>query len=152
MAIRLETSKRNGIENYQDSELSVIKFNWLKQLGKSHSRARPRTDPSSAYNCHGLTFASRRTSLEKSSGIQLILKDDDYNEITDMKDILPGDIVIYYSTKGDPNHSGMVVESGGQLIVPLICSKWANAGEFVHGLRDCPQMYGPITRFFRCKR
>src|SRR2546429_4975443 len=123
MAIRLETSKRNGIPNHQDSELSAFHLNWSREIGKDYPRARSRTSPSAGYNCHGLIFASRRTRIEESSGIQTILKDDDYKEVA-LKDVLPGDIVIYYSDSSDPNHSGIVLESGGDLIVPIICSKW----------------------------
>lgn len=151
MAIRLETSRRTGIDNHQDSELSAYHVNWARDLAARYPRAQPRTEQSPCYNCHGLTFASRRTRIEKSSGIQRILMDDDYHEIL-MKDVLPGDIVIYYSETGDPNHSGVVVEFRPPLLVPIICSKWSNAGEFIHGLRDCPTIYGPEIRFYRCMR
>jgi hypothetical protein len=151
MTIRLETSQRSGIHNYQDTEISAFHLNWAKDLSKKYPAARNRTSPSPTYNCHGLTFASRRTRIEKSIGIQTIIADDKYEEIP-MKGALPGDIVIYYSDSWDPNHSGIVVQSGGDLLLPLICSKWGNAGEFVHALRDCPALYGPNLRFFRCRR
>ena len=67
-----------------------------------------------------------------------------------MRLVLPGDIVVYYSDRGDPNHSGIVVDISADLYLPVICSKWGNAGEFVHSLRDCPSLYGPISRFFGC--
>ncbi len=150
MAIRLETCKRRGIDNHQDSEISTFHRNWAKDLPKHFRRATPRTNYSPVYNCHGLVFASRRTRIEKSTSIQRILDDDKYFEIP-MKDVLPGDIVIYYSEKGDPNHSGIVVEYGPpRVLVPVVCSKWGNAGEFVHALADCPRMYGPLHKFFRC--
>lgn len=151
MAIKLETSKRTGIPNHQDKEISHFHLNWSKQIGKKHPNAKQRTEPSAVYNCHGMTFASRRTRIEKSTAIQTILQDDVYKEIT-MKDVLPGDIVIYYSDAGDPSHSGIVVEANMNLIVPIICSKWGNAGEFIHGLLDCPSIYGTNHKFFRCVR
>lgn len=151
MAIRLETSQRTGIDNYQDSQISAFQLNWSRDIRKIHPRAIPRTAPNPGYNCHGLTFASHRTKLDKSSEIKKILDDDNYGEVK-LKDVLPGDIVIYYSDSGDPNHSGIVLEYTAQLVVPIICSKWGNAGEFVHGLRDCPSVYGPQCRFFRCRR
>ena len=151
MAIRLETSQRTGIENHQDAELSAILVDWAKRLRQQYPNARPRTSPSAQYNCHGLTFAARRTWVYKSISIATILDDDQYEEVS-WSEVLPGDIVIYYSEEGDPNHSGVVVEAGGTLVAPIICSKWAHAGEFVHGLRDCPNMYGPNTEFFRCVR
>jgi hypothetical protein len=150
MGIRLETSKRNGIDNHQDTELSAFHLNWARQIGKSHPLAQPRTAPSAVYNCHGLVFASSRTRIEASAGIRKILDDDKYEEVP-LKDVLPGDVVIYYSDTGDPNHSGVVVQFGNGLVVPVIYSKWGNAGEFVHALRECPPMYGPQVHFFRCR-
>ncbi len=77
------------------------------------------------------------------------MSDDKYDEVK-LGQVMAGDIVVYYSEEGDPNHSGIVVEAGGELLVPMICSKWSNAGEYIHGLRDCPSLYGPNFRFFRC--
>lgn len=110
-----------------------------------------RTEPSVGYNCHGMTFASRRTWIYRAASIRDILADDVYEEVQ-LTDVLPGDIVVYYSETADPNHSAIVVEWTQDLVQPIVCSKWAHAGEFIHGLRDCPELYGPITRFFRCLR
>jgi hypothetical protein len=149
MAIRLETSKRTGITNHQDHEISAFNLNWNKSIGRRHPNARRRTSQSALYNCHGFTFASRRTRIETSREIQTILADDAYQEVL-LADVLPGDVVIYYSERGDPNHSGIVVETGG--LVPWVCSKWGTAGEFVHALQDCPRdLYGPMHRFYRCR-
>jgi len=151
MAIRLETSKKRGIENHQGTEISKFHLNWAKTLARKHPCAKRRTSLSASYNCHGLIFASRRTRIERSSCIKTILGDDGYYEVP-MKDVLPGDIVIYYSDEGEPNHSGVVVEYQNPLVVPIVYSKWGNAGEFVHPLRECPNMYGPHFRFYRCSR
>jgi len=91
--IRLETSKGNGIENYQSKEVVALQLNWRKRILKKHPMARFRRGPSALYNCHGMIFAAHRTRIEKSSAIQLILEDDSYDEI-EMKEVLPGDIVI----------------------------------------------------------
>lgn len=148
IVIRLETSQRRGIDNGQDSKISCFERNWAKDWMKMFPRIKKRTEPSPVYNCHGMTFASRRTKICKSSSINDILQDDKYEEIAS-NDVLPGDIVIYYSDLGDPNHSGLVVENGG--LMPLICSKWGNGGEFLHYLSDCPRLYGPIHKFYRCR-
>ncbi|MEW5844395.1 MAG: hypothetical protein AB1775_14140 [Bacteroidota bacterium] len=151
MSIRLETSKKNGIDNFQDKEISSYQMNLNKELPSQHPNTIIRTKPSPVYNCHGLTFASRRTRIEKCSNINKILCDDSYIEVTDIKEVLPGDIVVYYSSTGDPNHSGIVVENNCNSIIPLICSKWGSAGEFIHSLRDCPRIYGPNFKFYRCR-
>jgi len=150
MAIRLETSKRSGIENWQGEEISIVHLNWAKELPKQFPKAIPRTNPSPLYNCHGLIFASRRTRIEKSTAINHILQDDNYVEIP-MTSVLPGDLVIYYSDEGDPNHSGVILEYNSELIVPIILSKWGTAGEWIHSLRECPSQYGPNYKFYRCQ-
>ena len=147
--IRLETSLGQGIDNHQGDTLSAFHLNWSKTIGKSYPLATKRTDVSPRYNCHGLTFANHRTRIEKRSGIERILADDGYKEV-DIKSLLAGDIVIYFSDEGDPNHSGIVVD--GSSLAPVICSKWGCAGEFIHTLRYCPPIYGPQVKFFRCER
>mgnify|MGYP001562690834 CR=1 FL=1 len=152
MTIRLETSKRTGIVNSQEREISVFDLNWARKLMRQFPKAIPRTEPTALYNCHGLTFASRRTRIFLSSEIPKILNDDKYKEI-DIKEAKGGDIVVYFDENGDANHSGIVVantEYDQRLILPMICSKWGNGGEFIHGLNDCPRIYGPQTKFYRC--
>ncbi len=149
MAIRLETSRRTGIANHQDAEISAYDRHWSDRIPKLYRNVIPRTDPSAAYNCHGLTFASRRTRVDNTSDVFRVIHDDNWVEIP-MNGILPGDIVIYFSEEGDANHSGIVMEYR-QLAVPLICSKWGNAGEYIHALQNCPPVYGPVTKFYRCR-
>ncbi len=92
--------------------------------------------PSRQYNCHGLTFASRRTWIYNASEIQKILKEDDYKEVAE-KDVLPGDIVLY-TENGDIEHSGIVIS-----LDPLrILSKWGPSQEVIHRLRECPYSGG----------
>jgi hypothetical protein len=147
--IRVETSKRTGIDNIQVMDVSAFERNWSVDIPKRYPRATQRTEMSPLYNCHGLTFASRRTRITDNDGIQRILADDMWTEIKEIE-VLPGDIVIYYSEEGDPNHSGVIVDVGA-LKVPTICSKWGTAGEFTHLLNYCPDFYGPITKYYRCR-
>jgi hypothetical protein len=148
--IRLETSKKTGIDNHQDRQLSAFDVNWGRDLPKIHKQAIQRTGISPSYNCHGLTFASRRTHIIDWSELQKILRDDDYKEI-ELRDVLAGDIVIYLRD-GDANHSGVVVEyTHNATVLPMVCSKWGCAGEFIHSLMDRPSVYGPDYKFFRCR-
>jgi hypothetical protein len=150
MMIRLETSKRNGVDNFQGDELSQFTLNWARHIANKFPLATMRTSLSPIYNCHGFVFACRRTRIEKSESIQIVLTDDKYTEVN-LKDVLPGDIVIYYSNEGDPNHSGVVLEyDPPRVLTPLICSKWGSAGEFIHALQYCPKEYGPNHKYYRC--
>lgn len=131
--------------------MTRVLLNVAKDFPRRYPNAICRTNPSGAYNCHGMTFASRRTWIYSPASIRHILDDDAYREVT-LSDVLPGDIVVYYSETEDANHSAIVLEWRSGLVQPIVYSKWAHAGEFIHGLRDCPALYGPMTRFFRCLR
>jgi hypothetical protein len=149
VAIRLETSKRQGIDNHQDAEVTAFDQRWSRRLPALHPNAIARTAPSPLFNCHGLTFASRRTRILDWQNILKIIKDDAWQEI-EMRDVLPGDVVIYFDDEGDPSHSGIIVEAPGDRLLPRVCSKWGSAGEFIHWLTDVPQIYGSIHKFYRC--
>lgn len=150
MRLRLETSKGRGIENDQQFDISQFERNWSVEIAKRHPQAKRRTEGSALYNCHGLTFASRRTRVTETQDLRYILLDDQWEEIQ-YADVLPGDIVVYFSDDGDANHSGIVVALHTQLQLPIVCSKWGNAGEFIHNLSDCPDIYGPLKQFYRCR-
>ncbi len=150
MRIALETSLGKPIDNYQGSEISSFELDWSKEIVKNFPLIKPRTNLSPKYNCHGLTFASRRTKILKSKCIWDIISDDHYEEVL-YKELCAGDIVIYFSETGDINHSGIVVEGIKNSVLPFICSKWGNAGEFIHSLKDIPSIYGPNTKFYRCR-
>ena len=93
--------------------------------------------PCETYNCHGLTFAARRTRIWQSAEITKILKDDDYEEVR-RDGVLAGDIAVYYEARtGDAEHSGVVV-SNELVHGPRILSKWGSAHEVVHYLGQCP--------------
>lgn len=151
MTIRLETSKNTGIKNFQDKEISAFERNWAKDLPKQFPQAKARTAPSALYNCHGLTFASRRTKIISRNELGKILTDDRYEEL-EITEVQPGDIVVYFSETGDAAHSGIVVEyHPPTTLLPIICSKWGKAGEFIHALLDCPEIYGRNYKFYRCR-
>lgn len=102
--------------------------------------------PSRKYNCHGLTFASRRTWIWDSAEISKILKDDDYDTV-ELKDVLPGDIAVYY-TDGDAEHSGIVLRIVD--LVPSILSKWGASHEVIHRVHECPYDAASVV-YYRIK-
>src|SRR5436190_1643621 len=107
--IALDTAERHDIENYQGVEISQVERNMFPAYEiKYGGMATRRSGPSAVYNCHGLTFASRRTCIHKADVVQLILSDDRYKEVA-RADVLPGDVVLYYGEDGDIEHSAVVV-------------------------------------------
>jgi hypothetical protein len=110
-----------------------------------------RRNATNLYNCHGLTFASRRTCILEEKAVDLILSDDGYHPIT-AQDVLPGDIVLYYEKDNhELAHSGIVVgaESLGGTRVISVLSKWGRYGEYLHDLKSHPYPTATRHRFMR---
>jgi hypothetical protein len=150
-SLKLQTRKYNDIINSRNTPLSLLEIEQNRIKEKQHPLITARTKTSYIYNCHGMTFASRRTCIYGSAEVRKILREDDYEEV-DANKVLPGDVVAYYDTNNvDIEHTGVVVEtmrSKGILNAPLICSKWGKGGEFIHSLADCPYNIGSI-KFYR---
>jgi hypothetical protein len=150
--IGLCTRLGNQIEN--ETDLEDVRWGDKVQAEDFKSQFRHEThrpvSPSRKYNCHGLSFASRRTNIWESKEILKILKEDDYEELKATEPPLPGDIVIYF-LMGDVWHSGIVVEIEPLLKVPIILSKWGKAHEVVHKVRNCPYNEAETVIFYRIK-
>jgi hypothetical protein len=144
----MHTADRSPIGNWQDTALDNPRIPEMIEKGvKPPATIRVRHHV--RYNCHGLTFGSRRASVLNSS-IGTIIADDSYNEVEE-EDVRPGDCVIYRSDQGEAQHSGIVlsIDPSG---TPLVLSKWGVGGpEVFHPLRKgLPASY-PLNdiRFFR---
>lgn len=137
----LHTRLQNQIANIHDTdaptfgEIQEAQSLRAKFLGAIH---RP-TAVSYTYNCHGLTFGSRRTQIVNPSEIRKILTEDGYQKI-DRAEVLAGDIAVYIGPDGDIEHSGVVVDMEKSMLVPTpkVLSKWGSAHEVVHHFADCP--------------
>lgn len=139
--IILQTSLGNDIDNYQIEELSQYEINSFADFGQVRwMGCKFKGQPTPKYNCHGFTFASRRTNIDKTSELRKILKEDNYIAVND-GDIMIGDIVLYVdnSGSGDVKHTGMVVRSDLYEVVPfiLVLSKWGKYKEVIHPVHNC---------------
>jgi hypothetical protein len=153
--IGLCTRKGNKIENsqllslHQDAHFKEqLRKLRLKFIGV---KERPETI-SGIYNCHGMTFANRRTGIEKDQEVVKIISEDDYKELTDLNDVMAGDIVFYYTAKGEIDHSGIVIsppENNLFVGTAVILSKWGIGFEAIHTLYNCPYELNNI-KFYRC--
>lgn len=101
---------------------------------------------SGIYNCHGLTFASRRTNLGDGEINQIL--NEDYYERVGSDEVNEGDAAIYVTEDG-PIHSGIVLGVlegvGINIRKPLILSKWGMMGEYVHRFDCCPPPYDELS-------
>ena len=139
----LETADANPISNVQVHRLSLQDdqdaAEVLVQYGQHVTERAPR---SGIYNCHGLVFAARRTTIYDAEVVNMILTDDGYVDVQTM-DVLAGDIILYLDDDGDVEHSGIVIEPPNKslLNIATIVSKWGRGWEVIHAANQCPYNY-----------
>ena len=149
--LELHSRARQPIPNFQATVLPA----GIEVRDAARRREFPDADyrlgPSAYYNCHGLAFAGRRTAIESHEAVTRLLDEDDYRLIQ-REQVLPGDLVIYYSD-GDPEHSAIVVEppTAENLWIPVVYSKWAAFSEAVHVATRCPYDFA-APRYYRVRR
>src|SRR4051794_39558460 len=88
-SISLDTALGNPIPNHQTAVLShPLAAQALENSVQFPSRLRANSHP--RFNCHGLTFGSKRTAILYDIDVNQILADDGYDEIEALE-VLPGD-------------------------------------------------------------
>ena len=154
--IELRTRLNKKIGNIQPWSYSQFEWNQLLAQPSKYERlgAVPVGEMCPVYNCHGLTFASRRTQVEETNAvITMILEDDGFKEIPNRAEVVTGDVIIYYGQDGTINHSGIVVERGAPPFhFPKVWSKWGKGYAWVHPSNVSPYVDDVAeTKFYRIK-
>lgn len=116
--------------------------------------------PTICYNCHGLTFATRRGWL---NDVDLVFNNEHYDELQKNELILSGDIISYLEDVNgvmQTSHTGVIVENASQqtydqVLQPnnaslKVLSKWGAHGEYLHDHEKSP--YGTNFKVFRYQR
>ncbi|WP_454669571.1 hypothetical protein [Achromobacter kerstersii] len=150
--IVLQTAKGQEIPNDQFANVDYAEVANVQLHQKNFGTSLVvRSGPTGIYNCHGLTFASRRAWLSEPHFLSVILKDDSYVQVG-REHVLPGDVILYLSEYGEIDHSGIVVElpANNTFWSPRVCSKWGQSAEFLHWAHTTP--YGNNWQFWRVKR
>jgi hypothetical protein len=151
--LRLQTREEGpDIKNEQYFDLTESQIVYLRNIATLFKDEFPdrtlavfRVDVAAAYNCHGLTFASRRTCIDSPEEVQRILVQDGYEKVPNRKDLMPGDVIVYRS-EGDIPHSGVVIRLDD--LNPLVLSKWgANGPEVLHRANYCPYNWETIEYY-----
>ena len=147
--IALQTRRGTDIPNAQTQEVSQAELQRFQPMMHRFPFATFRCPPTGIYNCHGMTFASRRTGIYEISWLKTILTEDGWVELP--KDqVLPGDIILYIND-GDIEHSGVVVSwPEPPLGIPMVYSKWGRASEMLHSATDCPYNSAAL-KYYRIK-
>jgi hypothetical protein len=147
--LALQTRKGGVIANSMNPVEMTDAQSTIGLLKQRHPKAIHRdVGPSAFYNCHGLTFAARRTGISEPAQVQKIINDDAYVQLSLTNKPETGDIAIYREN-GDISHSGIVVyvKAG----TPWILGKWGDMHEVIHEPYDCPYRTAVIT-FYRLKK
>jgi len=148
--LQMHTAQANQIDNEQLEEISVCERNQFPLFESRYSfGSEICAEPNPRFNCHGMTFGSRRTGIFDSEVLAKVLREDGYEEIPTER-VKPGDVIVYYNRDGDCEHSGLVVESPRPetLNVPKVRSKWAKYRELIHVGNQCPYSFEDV-RYYR---
>jgi hypothetical protein len=152
--IVLQTARGTSIDNERTNEVTRWDIGSDDEMRKKYGfGAQQRSGIDPLYNCHGLTFASRRTRVPDASSVRTMIDEDGYQEI-DRNRVLEGDVVVYYSSDGDLEHSGIIVcwPQGQPLQQQCrVVSKWGRGSEMIHLLQACPYDATQI-KFYRIRR
>jgi hypothetical protein len=138
--IELRTRLNQKINNLQPWSYSHFEWNTLYDPNNAYEKAGAErvSEACPVYNCHGLTFGSRRTQVENSEAtLHMILEDDGFERINQGL-VKPGDVVVYYDDGGRIEHTGIVVRTDDKFGVPKIWSKWGKGFEWIHPVPVCP--------------
>jgi hypothetical protein len=109
---------------------------------------------SNCYNCVGMVFASRRTSVHPQH-IRQVLSDDGFRKLDAESQADRGDVVLYFSDDMDePAHVGIVIAKDvtAKDDFLYVLSKWGFGGEYVHLSKDVPTVYGMPTEYWTDRR
>jgi hypothetical protein len=150
-AILLDTASATPVANEQSTQIQhPLATQALEAKAQRDAVLRASSHP--RYNCHGLTFASRRTAILPDAEVSKILKEDGYQRI-DVRDVLPGDVAVYHDAQGGIDHSGIVfTRPSDSLGIPMIVSKWGVIGpEVYHSATVVPEYAIADIRYYRCQ-
>jgi len=148
--VLLDTAIGNPVPNTQASTITMpLAAQGL--VSKVISPSVIRAVPHPRYNCHGLSLGARRTAILDDATVSTILEDDGYKPIQS-RDVLPGDLAIYYTEEGTIDHSAIVVSKPeSPAWIPLVVSKWGVIGsEVLHPATDLTPGYAVADiRYYR---
>ncbi|WP_157447575.1 hypothetical protein [Chthoniobacter flavus] len=149
--IPLFTRRKGEVDNFQAEKVSLVDKKGAEDLAAKYSDVDVRAGGLIPhYNCHGLTFASRRTGISDSAALRQILEEDGYEEVK-IENVLPGDVILYFDPEtGDFEHSGIVVSRENSEIQQTfrVVSKWGMGLECVHGSAYCPYSF-QTAKYYR---
>ncbi|MBI4580024.1 MAG: hypothetical protein HY718_10005 [Planctomycetes bacterium] len=137
-SIVVQTRRGRDVLNVVEPEPGERGRRKYQILRERHPGWRPRKDACGVYNCYGMTFASRRTSILADEFVSAILDDDGYRRVEE-RDAQVGDLAVYSDTRCGRLHVALIVQKEwvGETPVFFGLSKWdSTSGEDIHRLSD----------------
>jgi len=143
-SIRVDTHTGNAVEN--DIALAVDDRGrrLYEAVRQKHPGWKNRRKAAGVYNCFGLAFASRRTSIREDVEVEKIRTDDGYRKLKMHERPAPGDLVVYKTPTGALIHVALVTRlerliPGAEPTATMALSKWNDHfGEDEHEVHDHP--------------
>lgn len=134
--IALETRKGTPIENVQEPAVDERGRRIYELIRKKFGqRWFNRKEACGGYNCYGMVFACRRTSILNDKQIPDILKDDGYREIQ-ADQVVVGDLVFYRDRRLGLLHVARITRRDDMKALHAL-SKWNSiCGEDEHNIRN----------------
>lgn len=145
-ALRLDTRRKRHIDN--EMHLEKPRQGMLDVAAEIES-AHPGTQlvsASAVYNCFGLAFGSRRTSITDGEQVRKALDDDGFRRLA--WDYLlwdVGDIVLYRTDREEISHVAVVLAMTPRLTGEMdvrVISAWGESGEYVHWMNPNNALLG----------
>jgi hypothetical protein len=150
--LELATKQNNHIKNRTGNiGRSQQQITQVTGLSSRFAGVQKRAENTDMYNCHGMVFACRRTNIDDPEEVRKIMSQDEYIQI-EVKSVLPGDIIIYFSDDGDAEHSGIVVSKPERSTfnIPIVISKWGQLEEYIHAANRCPYNFSN-AKYYRIR-
>ena len=86
----------------------------------------------------------------------MVLREDGYSLVSDSAKVMVGDLVVYRGNEGEMAHVGVVLEVKPRVETAdfgfLILSKWGADGEYIHDVKDVPELFNQRGYEFHSER
>lgn len=153
-ALQHVTRKRRWIHNEVAPELPPVQMREAIRIARQAGPDVRLRSAASRYNCMGMLFASRRTSIDTDLW-PLIQVDDEYRQLTPSEVPQPGDVIVY-RRDGNLSHLGLVLEVKTNLsdasVSATVLSQWGYSGEYVHPEGQVPTLHGVPREYWTDRR
>jgi len=149
--LKISTKKGRQIPNQRKLPRPPVAMCAARDLHLTGYPLRRCRSLSSDYNCAGMVFANRRTTID-SLDTGMILEDDEYRNIHSRDQVEVGDVVVYKDDRGEVSHVGLVSNIGVDIrtaqIEINVLSQFGADGEYIHPISDVEHVFGSRIEFW----